>query len=187
MIKNLDEYQLLAIRTLSPSATKDMDITHCAMGMVGEAGEYVELPANRTEPRQGEAGDALWYAANLAHVLGMTLSHLCEVYVPRTYDDLSDFAPMERCQLWGARLLDIAKKNLFYGKPYDLVEVSDHLYWYFRALIEECLTVGLSPLAAGETNILKLEKRYPDLRFNAEHAINSDKAAESKAAGIEVI
>lgn len=185
MIESLDQYQKLAIRTMAP-AEKDLLITHCSMGMVGEIGEYVELPAQKFEKRMGEVGDAMWYATNLAHTLGMTMSYLCDVYVPRTVDDLTDFQPAERCQLWAARLLDIAKKNLFYGKPYDLVEVADHLYRYFRALIEECLSAGINVLQAGESNILKLEERYPDLRFDANAAINRDYAAESQAAGIQI-
>lgn len=186
MIKDLNEYQKLAIRTMAPAATQDLLITHCSMGMVGEVGEYVELPAQKAEKRMGETGDAMWYAANLAHTLGMTMSHLIDVYAPSVPDDMSDFQPMERCQLWAARLLDIAKKNLFYGKPYNLIEVSDHLYWYFRALVEECLHVNIGLLQAGESNILKLEKRYPNLRFDAQDAINRDYSAESKAAGIEI-
>lgn len=100
MIESIDQYQKLAIRTMAPETDQSRLITHCVMGMCGEVGEYMELPAQNTEKRIGELGDAMWYAANLAHTLGMTMTHLCDVYVPRTCDDLADFQPIERCHLW---------------------------------------------------------------------------------------
>lgn len=186
MIESLDHYQKLAARTMAPEADPNRLIVHCVMGMCGEVGEYIELPSTEAEKRVGELGDAMWYAANLAHTLRMTMSQLCDVYVPRIHDDLADFQPIERCNLWGLRLLDIAKKWMFYGKPFDMIEVADHLYWYFRALVEQCLQTGVQLMFAGEKNILKLEKRYPNLRFDANDAINRDYAAESQAAGIQI-
>ena len=78
-------------------------------------------------------------------------------------------------------ILDLVKKVFAYGKPVDrsklLEEVSDVL-WYVSLLL------GILGSSFGEVfdmNVKKLEKRYPNLRFEAEHAINRDVEAEQDA------
>lgn len=76
---------------------------------------------------------------------------------------------------------DYMKKCLFHDKPYDretLIEELGDLAWYMNQLI--CV----AETSWGEVfdkNIKKLSKRYPDLRFSAEHANSRDVAAEWEA------
>ena len=76
---------------------------------------------------------------------------------------------------------DIIKKHYAYDKPLDtlhLVEEIGDIMFYLNGLLAE-LDVEWSEVLG--VNIKKLETRYPDLKFNADHAINRDVEAEQKA------
>ena len=78
-------------------------------------------------------------------------------------------------------ILDIVKKHAFYGKPLDrtkLLEEIGDLLWYVNLLIHNADSDFNEVF---EMNIRKLEARYPDLRFDANKAINRDTAAEAAA------
>ena len=78
-------------------------------------------------------------------------------------------------------VLGVVKKTFAYGKPIDkahLVEEIGDICFYISGLIgmidstwDEVMRVKLA----------KLEARYPDAKFNADHAINRDVAAEQAA------
>ena len=75
----------------------------------------------------------------------------------------------------------IIKKHYAYGKPLDklhLIEEVGDIMFYLNGLLAE-LDVEWSEVLG--VNIKKLEARYPDLKFNADHAINRDVEAEQKA------
>lgn len=80
-------------------------------------------------------------------------------------------------------VVDIVKKSVFYGKELDrtkvLEEIGDNL-WYVNLLIRE---LGSTWEEVFEMNIKKLSARYPDLKFDADRAINRDTAAEQEAMG----
>ena len=78
-------------------------------------------------------------------------------------------------------VLDIIKKNFAYGKPLDtahLVEELGDTLFYINGLLW-MLDVSWDEVLTA--NIKKLEARYPDAKFNADHAINRDKEAEQAA------
>jgi NTP pyrophosphatase (non-canonical NTP hydrolase) len=78
-------------------------------------------------------------------------------------------------------VVDIVKKHIYYGKDLDRIKVLEEMgdiFWYANFIIH------LLDSSWGEVfdmNIKKLEKRYPNLRFEAEHAINRDVGAEQDA------
>lgn len=78
-------------------------------------------------------------------------------------------------------ILDLIKKSRYHGKELDLLklkaEIGDCL-WYINALIH---AYGFDWADVLETNIKKLEARYPDLRFDADRANNRDLEAEERA------
>lgn len=78
-------------------------------------------------------------------------------------------------------VIDLVKKVIYYGKAIDrnkvLVELGD-LLWYANLMIAK---LDSSWAEVFDMNIAKLEARYPDLRFDADKAINRDEAAEQKA------
>lgn len=74
-------------------------------------------------------------------------------------------------------VLDALKKTLFYGKPFDLVNMKEELgdiLWYFARL---CKAFDFSFEDIQETNIAKLKARYGE-KFSEEKAITRDLTAE---------
>ncbi len=113
----LDDYNVLAIRTINNLGSFKNNLVHMALGITGEAGEVA----------------------------------------------------------------DVIKKHYAYGKTLDvqhLVEEVGDIMFYLNGLLAE---VDVEWAEVLELNIKKLEARYPDLRFNADHAINRDVNAEQKA------
>lgn len=84
-----DEYHKAALRTAAPK-TKDNELFHLVLGLVGEAGEIAEkfkklirdqntdLTKLDKEDMTKELGDVLWYVAVLADHLDIQLSEVAE-------------------------------------------------------------------------------------------------------------
>jgi NTP pyrophosphatase (non-canonical NTP hydrolase) len=73
------------------------------------------------------------------------------------------------------------KAHVIYGKELDVVNIIEEAgdtLWFLLLL---CRTLGLSLEEIATANIAKLSRRYPDLKFVADHAINRDTAEEAKA------
>lgn len=78
-----------------------------------------------------------------------------------------------------AEILDALKKHIFYGKPLDLVNISEEqgdVEWYQAILCDE---VGKDMDAVKETNIAKLKARYGD-KFSEQRAVNRNLAVERR-------
>lgn len=76
-------------------------------------------------------------------------------------------------------LLDAFKRNIFYGKPLDRVNIKEELgdiMWYIAILCRE-LDLDMDDIL--QTNIDKLRARYPE-KFSSEHALNRDLEKERK-------
>ena len=78
-------------------------------------------------------------------------------------------------------VLDHVKKAAFNNRSLDhdhlVAEVGD-LMWYLNLLVASLGTTWGHVLSV---NVAKLEARYPDLKFDAEHSLNRDLAAEKAA------
>ena len=83
---NFQDYQEISGRTAADPETHGMSVAAYAMGLAGEAGELVDLlkkdlfqgqPATFHEI-ESEAGDVLWYLANLCRVNGIDLQRVAE-------------------------------------------------------------------------------------------------------------
>ena len=104
----------------------------------------------------------------------------------RTLNDLDDVKANQAHMALGitceaGEVADVIKKHYAYGKTLDvqhLVEEVGDIMFYLNGLLAE---VDVEWSEVLELNIKKLEARYPDLRFNADHAINRDVNAEQKA------
>lgn len=76
-------------------------------------------------------------------------------------------------------ILDAVKKSIFYGKPFDLVNLQEEIgdcLWYLAILAKEA---GMSFEDIMAQNIAKLKARYPD-KFTEERALNRDLVAERR-------
>ena len=86
----LTEYQIAAQRT-SNTRSKNAKIDNAMLGLSGEVGELADhmkkhLFQGHDFDRQHmirEAGDVLWYLAELAVGLGTTLDHIAEVNIDK--------------------------------------------------------------------------------------------------------
>ena len=85
------------------------------------------------------------------------------------------------CCTESAEILSELKKELAYDKKLDTTKVIEEMgdvTWGLALLASE---LGVSFSQVFEANIKKLEARYPDLRFSADHANNRDTEAEDLA------
>lgn len=184
---DFNDYQQKALRTLN-SKTHVENMTHAIMGMVGEAGEFTELKESEKERRISEIGDCLWYAAVLANELKLKLGDV----IGRAGDLRADSKrwmgrlPEVWAMMSACRLTDDIKKTVFYGKPLRYDALEKELILYVSCLIEMSARMPGSLFEVAKINIKKLEARYPDLKFDADRAINRDYVKESAAAGVQV-
>lgn len=73
------------------------------------------------------------------------------------------------------------KAHAIYGKELDIInqiEEAGDVLWFLTLL---CHTLGLTLEEIAAANIAKLSRRYPDLSFNVEHALNRDLGGEAQA------
>ena len=78
-------------------------------------------------------------------------------------------------------IVDVIKKNIFYGKELDRMHVLEELgdlSWYINLMIHSLESTWDEVFSM---NMRKLEARYPTMVFQAEHAINRDTVAEKAA------
>lgn len=92
----LDEYQALARKTAIYPATRGID--YCIHGLTSEAGEVAgkwkkvirddggQLMSDKADVLASELGDVLWYVANLAAELGVSLQDLANENVRKLAD-----------------------------------------------------------------------------------------------------
>lgn len=148
------EYRAHARRTMNSDLDKSMQAAVAALGLVGEACEFVLAPWPSTESTK-EAGDVCWYVA-----------WLCDIY---EIEDLKPYhADRERILIDASKIADMVKKQVGHGHVMPVAE------------LQQCLEVVLWSLMSFEnmaevyeTNIAKLKQRYPD-GFSTERSINRD-------------
>jgi NTP pyrophosphatase (non-canonical NTP hydrolase) len=91
---DLYEYQREAIKTAKPWDNKDWALAYHALGLVGEAGEAVDmikkhfrgdrpLDAERTEMLKKELADVMWYIANICDTLGIEMADLPQTNIDK--------------------------------------------------------------------------------------------------------
>lgn len=174
---NWSDYCKLAARTESIPAIPGLEPTivrllHASLGLCTEVNEY--LDAISAQNKVEELGDAYWYLAVLDNTF--TIPDLQQL---PNCDDADASGPY-----WVAMLQDICKRIIFYGKsldnepnknyPYGMLNALYRAYWGLIRWIEDETVFNAnlpSPVQLMEANILKLEKRYPDLRFDSTNAI----------------
>ena len=83
---NFDEYQRDAARTTDVTRSLKNRLANAALGLAGEAGEFVDMakkwlyhghPIDH-EAAAKELGDVLWYVAEACTVLGLDLEDVAE-------------------------------------------------------------------------------------------------------------
>lgn len=101
-MKNFDEYQWRALRT-AKRVDEKFDLTHAALGLTGEAGEFADAikkhtvygrPLDRGNAIE-ELGDLMWFVALGCASLGVTMAEVAQQNIdklklryPEKYSDL---------------------------------------------------------------------------------------------------
>lgn len=170
----LEEYIPLALRT--ESTRKDPPerrVLHAAVGLTTEAVEllFATDDVNRFE----ELGDLMWYWAVMKDAIG---------YAPVELSELGEVpadALRENILLSAGVILDLVKKNQFYGKPFDsLMNGARINHWSIvQDVSNHAGMLGYDLSEVLEANIRKLRVRYPE-KFSLENAEVRDLNAERK-------
>jgi len=153
----LDEYQVLAARTLDPTQTAEELGANIILGLIGETGEVAELiKKNRFHGRQlqldslvKECGDVLWYTAAEFTGSGMKMSVI----------ELEDFpqidAKVAQCPLTDTLAVIGIYRTIAGG---DVEAAANRMCMLSRLLQNNGSTLA----AAAAGNIAKLEARWPN-------------------------
>lgn len=187
----IEEYQALAMRTSTDG--HDRTLNGC-MGLIGESGEIVDI-VKKWKFQSGdhaefpkdklidEAGDVLWYCAELATGLK---ENLASIFIEKNFffDDLREINKETPLEITVLRLSAMAARPamyLFDGLPVEEREVGRHfleasakaeivgIMATIRDVLEIHCNVKLED--AMEHNIEKLRRRYPD-GFDPERSLH---------------
>ena len=82
----INEYQRLAMRTKNPELSREQILINSAMGLCGEAGEFIDSIKKwyahghdlDKDHLIKELGDVAWYLAEAAEALGVSLEEVLE-------------------------------------------------------------------------------------------------------------
>ena len=87
----VNEYQILAMKTLNPELSKKDVLINGVMGLCGEAGEAIDLVKKHLhqghelekEKLAKELGDIAWYLAETAYALEIPLEEIFEANIEK--------------------------------------------------------------------------------------------------------
>lgn len=171
------EYIPLAIRTESgrSSGSEQNRLLHAAMGMMTESVELMDFTdqSNLAE----ELGDICWYIAIAVDTIKPVDFELVSTKV---FDRLGQGVVIRNLCQQSCYLLDMAKKNVFYGLQIDKVAFSQTCQLMVELIKSLCNMSGIQFTNVLAANIRKLRVRYPD-KFTDESAVNRDLASEKQA------
>lgn len=172
-----NEYSALALRTNSTRGHLN-NLVHASLGMASEASELwdAQSPADLLE----EVGDGLWFTNLLVTTMGWSFKDFTSSTRPFFADRPAGFA-MRGAAFHAGVVCDLVKKAFAYGKSFDIEAMKTNVAGYLASLTDLLAPYGLTFDDAMAGNIAKLEVRYPDLRFNADHATNRNKDLELEA------
>lgn len=159
------DYSKLAQRT-SPKGPLNYRLVHASLGMSSELAELLE--GNYLE----EIGDTFWYLNEACDALGVELDEIEVIYE-------ADLDPLYRLPFLMGLFANEVKRLVYYEKG-NTEEMVELLAKIKVELFELASSEELDIEDILEKNIMKLEKRYPELRFERERAINRNLQAERK-------
>lgn len=156
---SLEEYQKHAQRTSSTTTARDK-LINGALGLCGEVNEYVRERLY-IENRVREAGDVMWYVAEIAEGLGVTIADIAAI------DEYSGSDIYNEAAL----IADAVKKYAFQGHKIEKYEIMRGLNVIMSSIARRMTDFGYNMDDILRGNVEKLLKRYPD-GFDAERSIH---------------
>lgn len=135
-------------------------LNHAAHGLHTEVEELISHTGagNYAE----ELGDIAWYCAVIQNCFP-NITFVGQATEQRTLT------------YWTGEVADIVKRFIYYNAPLDMDRLVKAVGQILARLATEYDILGHNLLDA---NIVKLRKRYPDLKFTSNHAIERDVAKE---------
>lgn len=154
------EYHKMAQRTASTTTARDK-LINGALGLCGELDEYVSEKLF-VENRVNEAGDVMWYVAEIAEGLGASIADIAAI------DDEGDGADIYH---EAALIADTVKKYAFQGHAVNKYEIMHGLNRIMGSIVRRLSLYGYPMDEILRRNVEKLLKRYPN-GFEAEKSIH---------------
>ena len=156
-----EEYQKLAQRTEIAKTARDK-LINGALGLCGEIAEYAR-EMRFIEKRIEEAGDVMWYVAEIAAGMGATIADAANIddageWNGGMFHDAGDIA-------------DAIKKHVFQGHDLDKQAILCGLNRIMYMIATRVPDFGYSMDDVLRGNVEKLLKRYPH-GFDAERSIH---------------
>lgn len=174
------DYEALSEKTLSLQFHCDQrmqKMLHSVVGMLTEVEEILDNHSMQSVDevnRAEEWGDLAWYLAILTRELSMDFS------TSGPPDKAAD--PVISMTKSLLRLLDMLKKSIYYGKPFDDDAATQAALRIMAAMSQYATSNGIDTGSALRANIEKLRARYGD-RFSSDAAINRDLDRERRVLG----
>lgn len=173
-------YQEFVASRVKWLATPQLNLVHCAMGLLGECVEYREarLPSHILE----ENGDLEFYYEH-AYQSIQKAGILRTVPIGRDEFRIIERDPEYWITHWSAEFHDFAKKAFIYNKPLETLDFSGCL-----VRIQLCLNVLANKIHMTREQIQgfnqsKLEERYPTGYSDAAAQARADKLNEPQPTG----
>lgn len=184
------QYLIESERTLK-SLGKELDLLHCATGLVTESAELVDCikkhvfygkPLDVVNIKE-ELGDLLWYIAIPVRIFSLDLNIKVEntsTYIKNVKKQIVSKEGLIRYFL---------SFNTIVNKLASTID-NDYDIYYFKSLFEEinflCEIYSLNLSEIMDININKLKARFPN-NFTNEHALNRDLEKERAILEGEVV
>ena len=175
-----NQYIPLAVRTESPrsSCSEQNRLLHAAMGAMTESVELMGFTdqSNLTE----ELGDICWYIAIAVDTIKpVDFEPVCT----RVFDGLRQGVAIRNLCEQSAHLLDMTKKNVFYGRQIDKVAFLQTCQLMLELVNSICNISGIQFTNVLAANIRKLQVRYPE-KYSDHKADTRELASERQALSV---
>ena len=156
---SFEEYQKLAQRTSSTTTARDK-LINGALGLCGEVNEFITEKLF-IEKRATEAGDVMWYVAEIAEGLGVSLADVAAIDEPCVTGIYEE----------AAQIADAVKKYAYQGHTIEKYEIMLGLNRIMHRIARRMFDYGYSMDDVMRGNVEKLLKRYPN-GFEADRSIH---------------
>lgn len=138
------EFQQGVARTFNKK-NYELDLLHCATGLLTEIGEIFESPDTELTNKREESGDIYWYLGALGNVIKVDLTihiHTLGDYklIPLTAKEAKSILVVK-----AGNLGDIIKRHVYYSKPMTFLEK---------------IHMGLSLFLDGQTDKILMPETY---------------------------
>lgn len=190
-VRNLAEYQLLAVRTVAPLESADADHNHMVLGITTEVSELLDIIKGNIAYKKPldtvhigeEIADICWYIGVSAYQNGYILkpnlreAMLCKESLERPFAEMLEGLKADPIKLSRFLYSNLSlTPEMFNSNTFTLY----HYYSYFTLLQFVAEQVfGLDFYGILTTNIEKLKVRYPE-KFTEHNATNRDLSSERK-------